>query len=216
MSITFDNSAKKDFAAATTYDINFTCTSHAVIVVFSYVNGSVASLSAVEYGGTPLSLLGGVNTTTSRLEVWAATAPPSGALTLSAVVVGSTALSRGFTILSYTGAADASTFRSPTTGTAGAATDANFNVNSTPTEVVACAFALLGSGVITPYGCTGRASATGTSALVAADTTGAATLSLSASSSVSRSWLFLGLPIVGTVSSAVVFTPSMGLLGAGF
>ena len=215
MAVAFDNVAEKDYTLSTSHVLVFTCTTNAALIVHAHVAGVAASLSAVEFGGTPMTRLGAVNSGSSRIEMWGLTDAPAGVLTMSAVVTGSTQRNYAFIVTSYVGAAGSLTFGDPTQGTSGVATVADFSVSSTSVDLLACGWALAGSAAtLTAWGWTPRGTASGAAVLVAGDVTGAPTLSLSASSTTGRTWLFVGVPIHASVAAAT-WVPSLCLTGVG-
>jgi hypothetical protein len=180
-----------------------TSTAGAVLLVWIHSN-EATTYSAVAAGLNPLTRLGAVSAGTSRSELWGLTAPPSGTLTISAIPAGTQVATWCLAATTYTGQRQigGSPFGTVAQGSATAANVA-LSVSSTSTDLVVYGFGISANTTITTTTGTNRTNTTHstTGRLVVGDVTGAATLSISATSGASGVWGMLAVPVVASLTA---------------
>ncbi len=209
MPVTFDALGTASGSLTQSLTVNINIASNAVLVVGVGTNIN-RSASAILYAGVALTRLGQVHETTNQtVELWVLTAPAAGNNALSAHFVGASAM---WAIAggSYLNVKAIGPFGTPASGTSGTANNVNFSISSTTTDLVA-GFIWGDNSTPSATNGTSRASvgfATGGGKFLYQDIAGAASITLSATST-GANWAFMGLPLI--FSAAAVATTPWGL-----
>lgn len=190
-------------ASASVKVLLHTATAGSVLLVWSHLNEAV-SLSAVAAAGVPLTRIGAVSASTSRQELWGLTAPPSGILTISAILAGTQQGRWGIVAQTFVGQRQigGSPFGTFVGGTA-TSDNVAFSVSATDTDLVAFGFGISGNAAVTLGNGTqdGVATVSTVGRLVVGHITGAANTTASATAASSVVWGFGAVPIVASTSA---------------
>lgn len=217
MPASFDNFNSTGVAAVSTATLIHTAAANTVMLVFAGGNGT-ASVSAMAYGGVPLTQLTQVASSTNPLFIWALTAPAAGANTLS--MQSTAAIDWVLCVATYKNVRSAVPFGGYAVGTATGASNFNLSVSCSSTDLVVTAMhartsTTAGSPQFNNATTRGRGSANAIVAVAVGDAPGVSpTLTLSATTVAATNWRGFAVPLIFSASTAN--TPSIALTGAGF
>lgn len=210
MPVTFDNSTATVGGALVSLTVALTVANGAVLLAFT-ANDNTRSVSAMAYNGVAMTRLGGAAISSRFSELWVLTAPAVGANNLVVNFTG--ACSCGIFGMSYTNVKDVGGFGTVSTGISGNAALANLSVSSTNTDlVVACAAWINVNALVFNNGTTrGSLCVSTTCRMVIGEIAGAASVTLSSSSTAIGNFFSYGIPLI--FSAAAASGLYMSLLG---
>lgn len=206
--LSFDNAANTGSVTnANTYGLLLTATPGAVLLVFVNTGSGNGTVSAVNVGATQLTRLGAVEYrigSNMRHEVWGLTSPPSGTLTISAVLANGELTSFVVAAATYTGQRTTATpFGTVVATSAFSTTSSTLNISSTVGNV-----AVFGFGFEEPNnasvgaGLTNRQLTGGVfPGILIADAPGALVVTGSASRSTATYWGNIGVNLIASATT---------------
>lgn len=208
--IRFDNAAHTATnVAANSRGMLLTATPGAVLLVFVGI-GDAVSVSAVNAGTAQLTRLSGINYSAGasgrRAELWGLTAPASGTLTISAVLVGVAAAQIAIGAVTYTGHRTTATpFGGVATGTASTGATNSLIISSTAGNLIVIGWNTASGLVSSMPGTVNRLMTQGDfPAITVADGHGATNYTASATRAAVTSWGNIGLNLIASSEPAAV------------
>lgn len=211
--IRFDNAAQTGTSGASnSRGLLLTATADAVLIVCTNIPGP-ESVSAINIGSTQLTRLGAIDYRAEfgahRAEMWGLTAPPSGVLTISAQLVGTTPGFWGMLAVTYTGHRTTdSPFGGVVTGSTSITGATSLVLSSSLTDLAIFSFACDEPGqsegstlikrVITPF-----------ISVMLCDAVGAASITGSATCTPATVYGNIGINLIGSVDTVTTITGSI-------